>query len=55
MAVIDRVGDAIRNLATDIRGDDVVLECRHCGHTLDDDDGPCPTCGTHEVARIAVD
>jgi rubrerythrin len=55
MAVIDRVGSAIRTLATDIRRDDVVVECRHCGHTRTDEEGPCPTCGQTEIARFAVD
>lgn len=55
MAVIDRVGNAIRTLATDIRRDDVVLECRHCGHTRTDEEGACPTCGQTEISRFTLE
>jgi rubrerythrin len=32
-------------------GTDRYLECRHCGHTVDDAAADCPTCGSDDIAE----
>ena len=29
----------------------LVLECRHCGTTVETLDDPCPACGSAEIAK----
>ncbi|MEZ3143144.1 hypothetical protein [Halobaculum sp. MBLA0143] len=39
-----------------LSGDDaeVLIECRNCGRTLDEDTGACPACEATEFARYEV-
>jgi predicted Zn-ribbon and HTH transcriptional regulator len=37
-------------------GTTVVVECRDCGWTIDEDDiEECPACGSTEIARYAIE
>lgn len=54
MPLMDRVREAFGTLGADGRRTDVVVECRHCGQSLDHEDEACPACGGTEVARLLV-
>ena len=38
--------DLIRHLVSE---DTVLYECRHCGTTLEEREGPCPECESTEI------
>jgi rubrerythrin len=48
-----RVIDAIRSVVGD-HEHRVLYECRHCGTRLEDDEDPCPNCGTTEIATFVM-
>lgn len=31
-----------------------IVECRNCGRSLETADGPCPSCGSDEIARYSL-
>ncbi len=33
---------------------DVIIECRHCGTTIDPPSEACPECGTTEFCRYEI-
>jgi rRNA maturation endonuclease Nob1 len=51
---IQQVRDELRLFLSPLFSPETVVECKHCGTTLDHDTASCSACGSQEIARYEL-